>query len=226
MAAANAAYPDAVKLWAGPRTRQFASHLRVSWQFDLRRSADKLCRPSGASRLLSLPNSDGPCLSEMRAEDAGRRIILAYLALLVTAGCCIPTASGLVSFRTAAPYLELIGTPCILIVSFTIIKDFHARTKHDRNLQCWKFRSEVRLECKNSWTNVGVYYTYITQHTFYSIYFMMLFGRPLGNPSVCNVGVLWPNGLSDRDDFWHTPCPGQQWPCIRLRSESPYWGGN
>ena len=45
-------------------------------------------------------------------------------------------------------------------------------------------------------------------------------GRPLGqaiatgNPSVrlsvCNVGVLWPNGLSDRDDFWHTPCPGQQ----------------
>ena len=43
-----------------------------------------------------------------------------------------------------------------------------------------------------------------------------IFGRPLGqaiatgNPSVCNVGVLWPNGLSDRDDFWHTPCPGQQ----------------
>jgi len=28
--------------------------------------------------------------------------------------------------------------------------------------------------------------------------------------SVCNVGVLWPNGLSDRHDFWHTPCPGQQ----------------
>ena len=25
-------------------------------------------------------------------------------------------------------------------------------------------------------------------------------------PSVC----LWPNGLSDGDDFWHTPCPGQQ----------------
>ena len=25
-----------------------------------------------------------------------------------------------------------------------------------------------------------------------------------------NVGVLWPNGLSDRDDFRHTPCPGQQ----------------
>jgi len=48
----------------------------------------------------------------------------------------------------------------------------------------------------------------------------VVFGRPLGqaiatgNPSVClsvcNVGVLWPNGLSDRDDFWHTPCPGQQ----------------
>jgi len=43
-----------------------------------------------------------------------------------------------------------------------------------------------------------------------------IFGRPLGqayaigNPSVCNVGGLWPNGLSDRDDFWHTPCPGQQ----------------
>ena len=45
---------------------------------------------------------------------------------------------------------------------------------------------------------------------------LTVFGRPLGqaiatgNPSVCNVGVLWPNGLSDRDDFWHTPCPGQQ----------------
>ena len=51
-----------------------------------------------------------------------------------------------------------------------------------------------------------------------------VFGRPIGqayaigNPSVClsvclsvcNVGVLWPNGLSNRDDFWHTPCPGQQ----------------
>ena len=46
-----------------------------------------------------------------------------------------------------------------------------------------------------------------------------LFGRPLGpglchrksvRPSVCNVGGLWPNGLGDRDDFWHTPCPGQQ----------------
>ena len=46
-----------------------------------------------------------------------------------------------------------------------------------------------------------------------------IFGRPLGpglchrksvRPSVCNVGGLWPNGLSDRDDFWHTPCPGQQ----------------
>ena len=47
-----------------------------------------------------------------------------------------------------------------------------------------------------------------------------VFGRPLGQayaienpsvrPSVCNVGGLWPNGLSDRDDFWHTPCPGQQ----------------
>ena len=53
---------------------------------------------------------------------------------------------------------------------------------------------------------------------------LAIFGRPLGQayaignpsvcpsvrPSVCNVGVLWPNGLSDRDDFWHTPCPGQQ----------------
>ena len=47
-----------------------------------------------------------------------------------------------------------------------------------------------------------------------------IFGRPLGQayaignpsvrPSVCNVDGLWPNGLSDRDDFWHTPCPGQQ----------------
>jgi len=52
-----------------------------------------------------------------------------------------------------------------------------------------------------------------------SVSIFFFFGRPLGlglchrksvRPSVCNVGVLWPNGLSDRDDFWHTPCPGQQ----------------
>ena len=54
---------------------------------------------------------------------------------------------------------------------------------------------------------------------------IVIFGRPLGQayaignpsvrPSVCNVGGLWPNGLSDRDDFWHTPC-GLPWTTVTM----------
>ena len=39
--------------------------------------------------------------------------------------------------------------------------------------------------------------------------------------SVCNVGVLWPNGWTDQDETWHagTPWP---WPhCVRWGPSSP-----
>ena len=47
----------------------------------------------------------------------------------------------------------------------------------------------------------------------YYYYWPTVRSRPMPQEirlSVCNVGGLWPNGLSDLDDFWHTPCPGQQ----------------
>ena len=39
--------------------------------------------------------------------------------------------------------------------------------------------------------------------------------------SVCNVGVLWPNGWMDQDETWHAGRP-QPWPhCVRWRPSSP-----
>ena len=47
---------------------------------------------------------------------------------------------------------------------------------------------------------------------------------PLSNPvclSVCNVGVLWPNGWMDQDETWHTGRP-RPWPhCVRWGPSSP-----
>jgi len=38
---------------------------------------------------------------------------------------------------------------------------------------------------------------------------------------VCNVGALWPNGLTDQDETWHAGRP-QPWPhCIRWGPSSP-----
>jgi len=40
--------------------------------------------------------------------------------------------------------------------------------------------------------------------------------------SVCNVGVLWPNGLADRDETWHAGRP-RPWPhCVRWGPSSPH----
>jgi len=39
--------------------------------------------------------------------------------------------------------------------------------------------------------------------------------------SVCNVGVLWPNGLTDQDETWQA---GRPWPwphCVRWAPSSP-----
>jgi len=39
--------------------------------------------------------------------------------------------------------------------------------------------------------------------------------------SVCNVGVLWPNGCMDRDETWHA-CKTLPWPhCVRWGPSSP-----
>jgi len=39
--------------------------------------------------------------------------------------------------------------------------------------------------------------------------------------SVCNVGILWPNGLMDQDETWHAGRP-RPWPhCVRRRPSYP-----
>jgi len=39
--------------------------------------------------------------------------------------------------------------------------------------------------------------------------------------SVCNVGVLWPNGWTDQDETWHAGRP-RPWPhCVRWGPSSP-----
>jgi len=43
---------------------------------------------------------------------------------------------------------------------------------------------------------------------------------------VCNVGVLWPNGLMDQDETWHAGRP-RPWPhCFRWGPSSPSPKGN
>ena len=41
-------------------------------------------------------------------------------------------------------------------------------------------------------------------------------------PSVCNVGVLWPNGWMDQDETWYAGRP-RPWPhCVRREPSSPF----
>ena len=43
----------------------------------------------------------------------------------------------------------------------------------------------------------------------------------LSCPSVCDVGVLWPNGWTDQDETWHAGRP-RPWPhCVRWGPTSP-----
>jgi len=43
--------------------------------------------------------------------------------------------------------------------------------------------------------------------------------------SVCNVGVLWPNGWTDQDETWRAGRP-RSWPhCVRWGHSSPLSGG-
>ena len=51
--------------------------------------------------------------------------------------------------------------------------------------------------------------------------FALLSVRCLSCLSVCDVGVLWPNGWMDQDETWHG---GRPWPrphCVRWGSSSP-----
>jgi len=47
---------------------------------------------------------------------------------------------------------------------------------------------------------------------------------PLSVLSVCNVGVLWPNGWMDQDATWHTGRPQPTRHCVRWDSASPQKG--
>jgi len=40
--------------------------------------------------------------------------------------------------------------------------------------------------------------------------------------SVCNVGVLWPNGWMHQDETWHGGRPRPRPHCVRLGSSSPH----
>ena len=42
--------------------------------------------------------------------------------------------------------------------------------------------------------------------------------------SVCNVGVLWPNGLMDQDATWYGGRPRPRPHCVRRRPSSPLHG--
>ena len=83
----------------------------------------------------------------------------------------------------------------------------------------------VRFDCKLSFLEhinekinkaysilgiIKINFIYMDKDTFWPTVRSGLCHRKSVRLSVCNVGGLWPNGLSDRDDFWHTPCPGQQ----------------
>ena len=49
----------------------------------------------------------------------------------------------------------------------------------------------------------------------------MLWDRCLSVLSVCDVGVLWPNGWTDQDETWHAGRP-RPWPhCVRWGPTSP-----
>ena len=39
--------------------------------------------------------------------------------------------------------------------------------------------------------------------------------------SVCNVGVLWPNGWTDKDETWHAGKPRPRGHCVRWEPSSP-----
>ena len=50
----------------------------------------------------------------------------------------------------------------------------------------------------------------------------MLSVRCLSCLSVCNVGVLWPNGWTDQDETWRAGRP-RPWPhCVRWGPSSPF----
>jgi len=50
---------------------------------------------------------------------------------------------------------------------------------------------------------------------------LILSDRCLSCLSVCDVGVSWPNGLTDQDETWHAGRP-RPWPhCVRWGPSSP-----
>jgi len=44
--------------------------------------------------------------------------------------------------------------------------------------------------------------------------------------SVCNVGVLWPNGWMDQDATWYVGRPRCRWHCVRWVPSTPQGKGH
>ena len=94
--------------------------------------------------------------------------------------------------------------------------------------------------CKSIWRcdNAGGLSEHITCHMFRFLSTPFFFGQPFVKQfahaigpstcpvlSVCDVGVLWPNGWKDQDETWHVGRPQPRPHCVRWGSSSPQTGG-
>ena len=62
----------------------------------------------------------------------------------------------------------------------------------------------------------------VFNYTRITLYRFSFFGRPLLKQfTVCNVGVLWPNGWMDQDETWHGGRPQPRPYCARWGPISP-----
>jgi len=59
----------------------------------------------------------------------------------------------------------------------------------------------------------------------YKYQFALCYGN-LSVLSVCNVGVLWPNGWMDQDATWYGGRPRPGWYCVRWGPSSPHGKGH
>ena len=83
---------------------------------------------------------------------------------------------------------------------------------------CWDCGSPMRAETK-VWPQVAKATPFWA--TVCKTVRPMLSDRCLSVLSVCNVGVLWPNGWMDQDETWHAGRP-RRWPhCVRWGPSSP-----
>jgi len=73
------------------------------------------------------------------------------------------------------------------------------------------------LGCRMPWLRIH-YFVHIVGNS------SLIATRPLSCVSVCNVGVLWPNGLMDQDATWYGGRPRLRRHCVRRGASSPRKG--